>query len=73
MSRACLVAVLCSALCSAHGAHTYGARPHRPASNQLAACPKDTSWVSRQDRDFFRLHSQSWQDGYLAYVFQVGQ
>lgn len=34
------------------------------------SCPRDLDWSARTDLDFFKLSSQSWQDGYLAYVFQ---
>lgn len=54
---------------------TCGARPnvhhawHR-LSRSSPPCPRDATWATRTNLAFFKLSSQSWQDGYLAYVFQ---
>jgi hypothetical protein len=39
-------------------------------TRRTRTCPHDLDWAARTDVTFFKLSSQSWQDGYLAYVFQ---
>lgn len=74
MKHAYLLLVLCLALGGAVAERFYGARQRRadgarrPAKNCVAG---DGDWVTRRDVEFYKLTSQSWQDGYLAYVFQV--
>jgi hypothetical protein len=50
--------------------HTTQALAAEPHTRRTRSCPHDLDWATRTNLDFLRLSSQSWQDGYLAYVFQ---